>query len=159
MMMKAPGIPVLLLLNAVVGFDLYLTIAVANQIWSAAGWGAADVGAILAIGCLCYTGPVSLGGLLADRWGRARTGVLGLVIIVAGLVPALVQPTAWLAVAAVMLSMLGAALFSPGCAGLFSDAEGGASGAPMALHVKVSRYNLGWAGGNLAAFAIAALLA
>src|SRR4051812_44321462 len=74
--MRPPGIPVLLLLNAAVGFDLYLTISVANQVWSAAGWGPGDVGAIMAIACLAYAGPVSLGGQLADRWGRARAGVV-----------------------------------------------------------------------------------
>jgi MFS family permease len=107
---------------------------------------------------LAYAGLVAQGGRLSDRWGRARTAVLGAALCVAGALLGAAIPRPWAAVAGTVLSFAGTALFFPGNVGLFSDAAGASGAAAPPLHVKVSRYNLGWASGNLTGFAAAWLL-
>jgi hypothetical protein len=155
---KPPTLPLLQLLNAAVGFLAYLAISVANQVWSSAGWGASDVGLLMSVACAAYAGPVVLGGRLADHWGRARTALLGLVVILLAIVPSVVSPGPWVAAWTVVTLCLGSSMYYPGCAALFSEAESG-NAAPVPLHVKVSRYSLGWSTGNLVAFAVAFAIA
>ncbi|MBA2480536.1 MAG: MFS transporter [Planctomycetes bacterium] len=154
--------PILLLqfLNLLVGFASYLNVTLANQVWNGADWNASQIGCALTLSSLCYAVPVSLGGWLADRWGRARTSFLGAAVGAVACIVAWSATSPDVIVGATMATMLGAAFFFPGCAGLFSDSEGAAPGrAPMALHTKVSRYNLGWSFGNLAGFLASGVLA
>ncbi len=120
--------------------------------WTTWEWSAFSIGVVTTVANLCYGGVVTIGGRLADKWGRARSGLLGASLGVAGCMCAVITDHPAATVIAVMASMGGAALFFPGSAGLFSDAEGAAGGPPPLLHKKIRRYNIGWAIGNLLAF-------
>jgi MFS family permease len=160
MSVKPPPILILQFLNLLVGFATYLNVTLANQIWNRADWNASQIGCALTLASLCYAVPVSLGGWLADHWGRARTSFLGAAIGIGACLLAWSSGRADVVVAATMGTTLAGALFFPGCAGLFSDAEAASpGGSPMPLHTKVSRYNLGWSFGNLAGFLASGLLA
>jgi hypothetical protein len=150
--MRPPPILLLQFLNLLAGGGTYLMICSGQGAWSNAKWTAATVAGVMVATNLCYGGVVAQGGRLADTWGRARTALLGAAVCLgAGLLGALVaHPIA--AAAAAMLGFLGTAFFFPGNAGLFSDAGTGADGQQVALHVKVSRYNLGWSSGNVVGF-------
>lgn len=156
--MTPPPVLVLQLMNLAVGFDFYLSVSLGNQVWSAQGWSAAGVGMAVTAMCLGYALLATTGGVLADRWGRARTGALGLALIVVAQAVAAVVPEPWVAVGAGVATWLGGALFFPANAGLFSDARG-AGGAGLPLHAKIGSYNLGWSSGNLLAFGFAAVIA
>ena len=121
--------------------------------WSSSHWTATWVAGAMIATNLCYAAAVSQGGKLSDRWGRARTAILGAGICVLAGVIGMVLHGPWAAVAVGMIGFLGVAFFFPGNAGLFSDA-GSADGGSVPLHTKVSRYNLGWSVGNLVGFGI-----
>jgi MFS family permease len=147
-----PPLFLLQLFNALIALGSLLTLLVGISTWGLLKWDPWQIGLVTTLANLCYGGVVAQGGVLADRWGRARAGMLGAAIGVVGCVAALVFDHALVAVAAAMLGFAGPALFYPGSAGLFSDAEGAAGTATPPLHRKVSRYNLGWALGNFLGF-------
>lgn len=157
--MTPPRLPLLQLFNTLAGAGSYLTFAAASSAWTAGGWGPREVGFAGMATNLCYAGLVAQGGTLSDRWGRARTAILGGALSALGTLLALLGGGPGWACAGVMLAFAGTAFFFPGNVGLFSDARGDGSAADPPLHLKVSRYNLGWAGGNLIGFAGAWLLA
>jgi MFS family permease len=148
-----PPLFLLQLCNALISVGSILALMLAtvrlSTVWD---WSAWEIGVVTTVANLCYGGLVFIGGRLADQWGRARSGILGASIGLAGALVALVQDGPVGALAAAMCGMAGAAMFFPGSAGLFSDAASMAGGEPPPLHRKVRRYNLGWAAGNLASF-------
>jgi MFS family permease len=147
-----PPIFLLQVFNALVAFGGVLCIMIGVATWGGHHWQSWQIGLATTAVNLCYGGLVAQGGRLADRWGRAQAGLAGTLVGLAGCVAALVIDHPAMALVAAMLGFSGQALFFPGAAGLFSDAEG-ASGRPApALNRKVSHYNLGWAAGNLACF-------
>ncbi len=154
-MTAPPKILTLQLLNTCIGAGQYLGFATATGMWTAGGWSPWEIGLAMTLTNLAYGGLVAQGGRLSDRWGRARTAVLGAMICVVGAAIALGFNTPWSALAATVLSCAGSALFFPGNVGLFSDARGEGGKADPPLHVKVSRYNLGWSGGNILGFGLA----
>nr|MBA3708665.1 MFS transporter [Planctomycetota bacterium] len=117
--MTPPPIILLQFLNLLVGFACYLNVTLANQVWNGANWNGSQIGCALTLASLCYAVPVSLGGWLADRWGRARTSFLGAAIGAGACLLAWTARSPEIVVVATMMTMLGAALFFPGCAGLF----------------------------------------
>lgn len=153
--MRAPALLTLQLLNVLVGGGQYLGFATAAGMWTAGGWTPLQIGLAGTAANLCYAMLVAQGGRLSDRWGRARTAILGAAICVAGAATALIFGTPWAALAATMLGCAGSAFFFPGNVGLFSDARSPDGATVPPLHVKVSRYNLGWSGGNIAGFGLA----
>ena len=153
-----PKILTLQLLNVCIGAGQYLGFATATGMWSSGGWTPWQIGLSMTAANLAYGTLVSQGGNLSDRWGRARTAVLGGSICVCGALFALVVATPWAALVGAILGCAGSAFFFPGNVGLFSDAKGDAGAADLPLHVKVSRYNLGWSGGNILGFGLAWLL-
>lgn len=150
--MTPPPIPLLQFFNALIAFGGVLSIMLGVSTWSRHQWEPWQIGLATTVVNLCYGGVVAQGGRLADRWGRARAGLLGALVGLTGCLTALLIAHPWAALIAAMLGFTGQALFFPGCAGLFSDAEGAAGGPAPALHRKLSRYNLGWALGNLVCF-------
>ena len=154
-MTAPPKILTLQLLNTCIGAGQYLGFSTATGMWTAGGWSSWEIGLAMTLTNLAYAGLVSQGGRLSDGWGRARTAVLGASICVLGAAIALAVAAPWAALVATILGCAGSALFFPGNVGLFSDARGEAGQADPALHVKVSRYNLGWSGGNLLGFGLA----
>jgi MFS family permease len=160
-----PRAPSILLLQACifqVAFALHLTLSLAARWWGGERWTANAVGFGMMGAMACYVASTVLGGRLADRWGRARTAVLGNGLSLAGCALALAALSAGsgagVAMAATCLIVAGCSMFFPGCAGLFSDAEAAAGAMPMALHVKISRYNLGWSSGAFVGFGAALLI-
>lgn len=156
-MTAPPRLLTLQLLNVCIGGASYLGVATATGMWTAGGWSPGEIGTAMAATNLAYCGLVAQGGRLSDRWGRARTAVLGAGVAAAGAALPLLWSAPWPALIGIFLVFAGSAFFFPGNVGLFSDAQGDAGASP-ALHVKVSRYNLGWSGGNLAGFGLACLL-
>ena len=147
--------PPLLLLqgfNFLVGCGSFLAALVALATWNRAGWSESSIGLGTTIGMLCYALVVYIGGQLSDRWGRARTAACGATLAAIGSAIAAWNPTGQTALIASMAGFAGSALFFPGNVGLFSDAQAGHGAKPLPLHVKISRYNLGWSLGNLAGF-------
>jgi MFS family permease len=143
---KPPTLAALQLFNALISTGSILALMLGTVRWTAWEWSAWQIGMVTTLANLCYGGLVFIGGRLADRWGRARSGILGSAIGLAGCLWAMVSDQPAATVAAAMCGMAGAAMFFPGSAGLFSDAEGASGGSPPALHRKIRRYNLGWAG-------------
>lgn len=157
--MAPPPTILLQLFNALTAVGSMLALTVGITIWTAGRWDPLQIGIATTAANLCYGGLVAQGGLLAERWGRARAGILGSAIGAFGCLLALLIDHPAATVIAAMLGFAGPALFFPGSAGLFSDASGVAGKAPPPLHAKVSNYNLGWATGNCAAFMICGLVA
>jgi MFS family permease len=153
----APRILLLQILNMLMGGGCYLIAVSSFGVWSAAGWSPVRTGGAMMAANLAYGALVGLGGKMADSWGRARTAVCGALIATAGGLLAWLVADPWAAAIGTVVCFGGSALFFPGNVGLFSDARTDGGG-EVALHVKVSRYNLGWSGGNLAGFVIAWLL-
>ncbi len=147
---RPPPILLLQALNLLVGLGSFLTAMTATSAWNRAGWSEEAIGVAMTAANICYALLVSTGGRLSDGWGRARTGVLGATVGAVGCALAVVMVSPVSAVAAAMLAFAGSALFFPGNVGLFSDAP--ATGGALPLHVKISRYNLGWAFGNFGGF-------
>jgi MFS family permease len=156
---KPPSLFVLQLCNALISVGCILSLMLAavrlSTEWK---WEAWQIGVVTTVANLCYGGLVFLGGRLADGWGRARSGILGSCIGLAGAMAAIVHDGPVGALAAAMCGMAAAAMFFPGSAGLFSDASSVAGGEPPPLHRKIRRYNLGWAAGNLLSFVGVGLL-
>lgn len=156
--MRPPRLFLLQSFNALIGAGSYLCFTAAASTWSAGGWGPRAVGfAGMAVN-LCYAGLVAQGGTLSDRWGRARTAILGAGLALAGAVLALIGRDPVSTCIGLMLAFAGCAFFFPGNVGLFSDAGGDDAAAPVSLHAKVSSYNIGWSSGNLIGFGCAWLL-
>jgi MFS family permease len=149
---QTPPLLALQSFNALVSIGSILALMLGTTWWTKWQWSAFEIGVVTTVANLCYGGLVSLGGRLADRWGRARSGILGSGIGMCGCLVAVFSDSHAATVVAAMAGFIGAALFFPGSAGLFSDAEGAAGGPPPKLHVKIRRYNLGWAIGNVASF-------
>ena len=149
---QQPPLIALQCFNALIAIGSMLALMLGTTWWTTWEWSAFEIGVVTTIVNLCYGGVVTLGGRLADRWGRARSGILGASIGLVGCLIAVLTDHPAATVAAAMAGFVGAALLFPGSAGLFSDADGAAGGPPPALHSKVRRYNLGWAAGNFAAF-------
>ncbi|GDY12807.1 hypothetical protein LBMAG53_16850 [Planctomycetota bacterium] len=144
-------------LNACVGGASYLTIAQAVASLRETGWEAAWIGASIAGANLFYAAFVGTGGALAERLGRARAAMIGggLGMVAAAVLMAANHPYAMLS--GMFLVFAAGALFFPANAGLFSDSAP-ASGVSEPLHVKVSRYNLGWSSGNALGMALGGVL-
>ncbi len=157
--MHPPPTILLQLFNALTAVGSMLMLTVGITIWTAGKWDPLQIGIATTAANLCYGGLVAQGGLLAERWGRARAGILGSTIGAFGCLLALLIDHPAATVVAAMLGFAGPALFFPGSAGLFSDSAGAAGGPPPPLHVKVSNYNLGWATGNCIAFVLCGLVA
>jgi MFS family permease len=138
--------------NALVSLGCILPLLLGTTWWTTWEWSAFNIGLVTTLANLCYGVFVSLGGRLADNWGRAKSGMLGCGLGIAGSLLAVFSAHPVTTIIAAMSGMLAAALFFPGSAGLFSDAEGANGAAPLPLHRKIMRYNLGWSSGNLAAF-------
>ncbi len=147
-----PGIARLRALNTLVGGATYLAVSMASASFLAAGWSFERIGLCIAIANVFYSVLVKVGGRLSDRWGRARTAILGGVLGVAGCVIPLVLAGPWPTTAALFVVFAAGAIFFPGNVGLFSDAAPlpGHESAP--LHRTVSAYNVGWSLGNLGGF-------
>ncbi len=158
MSLAPPKILTLQLLNVCIGAGQYLGFATATGMWSAGGWTPWQIGLAMTATNLAYGSLVAQGGRLSDRWGRARTAVLGGSICLMGAMFALAFATPWSALVATILGCAGSAFFFPGNVGLFSDAKSEPGQQDMPLHVKVSRYNLGWSGGNIIGFGLAWLI-
>lgn len=156
--MQPPRLLVLQSFNALAGAGSYLAFTAAASTWSSGGWGPREVGFGGMAANLCYAGLVAQGGSLSDRWGRARTAILGAVLAALGLVLAIYPGGPGWACVGLMFAFAGTAFFFPGNVGLFSDARGEGTAAAPPLHAKVSSYNIGWAGGNLVGFGTAWLL-
>lgn len=150
--MRPPPLWLLQFFNLLTGFGSLLTANLGIGVWKDAQWSPFQVGMAMTVANLCYAGVVACGGRLADRWGRAKVAIAGSLLSALGVTLMLVVPGPVMALIAAMLAFAGPALYFPGCAGLFSDAEGEVGRAPPPLHAKLSRYNLGWAGGNLGGF-------
>ena len=153
--MRPPSILTLQLLNALIGAAQYLGFATATGTYIAHEWTPWQIGLAMTLANLCYAALVAQGGRLSDRWGRARTAILGALICVLGAGLAVVADAPGSALAATMLGCAGSAFFFPGNVGLFSDARSPDGATTPPLHVKVSRYNLGWSGGNILGFGLA----
>ncbi len=153
-----PSILMLQLLNLLMGGGSYLVAMTSFGVLTAAHWSAVETGAVMMFANLAYAGLVGMGGRLADHFGRARTAISGASLASLGAMIAVVGQSAWASVVGLVVCFAGTALFFPGNAGLFSDARSSA-GAEVPLHVKVSRYNLGWSGGNVVGFGMAWVLA
>ena len=153
-----PSILLLQVLNLCIGGASYLMIASSAGVWSHGTWREAEVGMAMFLANLAYASSVSLFGGIADRWGRTKIAILGAGVVGGAAVIGFVG-TPLAAAIATILGFLGCAMFFPGNAGLFSDAKGPVEGASVPLHVKVSRYNLGWSLGNVVGFGGAFLLA
>jgi MFS family permease len=149
---QQPPLIALQFFNALIAIGSMLALMLGTTWWTTWQWSAFEIGVVTTVVNLCYAVFVTLGGRLADRWGRARSGILGAGVGLAGCVLAVIIDHPAATIAAAMMGFGAAALFYPGSAGLFSDADGAAGGPPPALHSKVRRYNLGWAAGNFAAF-------
>ncbi len=156
--MRPPRLFALQSFNALVGAGSYLTFTAAASTWSAGGWGPREVGFAGMAANLCYGGLVAQGGSLSDRWGRARTAILGAVLSTIGAAVALIGRDPASTCAGLMIAFAGTAFFFPGNVGLFSDAQGEESEVVPPLHVKVSSYNIAWSSGNLIGFGSAWLL-
>jgi MFS family permease len=158
--MRQPPILLLLVLNIMVAFASYLSLKLGIGAWTAARWSAFEIGlAVTAVG-LSYATLVSLGGRLADRYGRARVSSLGACLGTLGCALPLLSGNSLVEAAAAMLAFAGCAFFFPGIAGLFSDSEavqGKLAHAP--LHYRISQYNIGWSAGNVIGFITAFLIA
>ena len=152
-----PHILVLQFLNLLMGGGCYLVAVTSFGMWSSSGWSAVATGAAMMAANLAYGSLVGFGGRLADGWGRARTAISGAMIAIVGAMVALFGGSAWASVFGTIICFAGSALFFPGNAGLFSDAKT-SGGGHVPLHTKVSRYNLGWSGGNLCGFGLAWIL-
>lgn len=153
--MRPPAILTLQLLNALIGAAQYLGFATATGTYIRGGWSPWQIGLAMTLANLCYASLVVQGGRLSDRWGRARTAIVGALICVVSAAVALIADAPWSALTATMLGCIGSAFFFPGNVGLFSDARAPDGASALPLHVKVSRYNLGWSGGNMCGFCLA----
>jgi MFS family permease len=138
--------------NALIALGCILPLMLGTTNWTTWKWTAFEIGVVTTLANLCYGLFVSLGGRLADNWGRAKSGMLGCALGIMGSLIAVLSDHAAATIIAAMSGMLAAALFYPGSAGLFSDAEGANGAPPLPLHRKIMRYNLGWSSGNLVAF-------
>ncbi len=154
-MSRTPRLAELLLGNLCIGAGALTTLSSANSTFAAAKWTSTETGWVVMAQNLAYLVCVGIGGRLADRWGRARTAVVGASLAALGAALAMTGSAAATA-AGVIVVFGGISMFFPGNAGLISDAGSATGSGPAApLHVKVSRYNLGWSAGNLTGFAIA----
>ncbi len=153
-----PSLLLLQIFNLCIGGGSYLMIASAAGVWSQGSWREWEVGLAMFTANLTYMSTVGFFGRLADSWGRTRMAIVGAGVVGLGAVTGLV-PSPLAAAVATVLAFLGCAMFFPGNAGLFSDAKGPETSAAVPLHVKVSRYNLGWSLGNVLGFGGAFLLA
>ncbi len=155
--MRPPPTLLLQCLNVLVATSLYLGIKLATTTWTAAGWTPFQVSLPVTLGCMAYGLSVSGAGRMADRVPRALVSMVGAGIGILSAVIPLVWPGPASCVADVILVFLGAAIFFPGIAGLFSDAASSRSDATP-LHRRVSQYNLGWSIGTVLGMSIASLL-
>jgi MFS family permease len=155
----APSLRSLQAYNLLTGLGILLSIMTATAEWNRAGWSERSIGIAMTVVNISYALLVFLGGRMSDGWGRGKTAVVGSAISASGCIVALVLPGPWTALSAAVMACGGSALFFPGNAGLFSDAVGEGRQASLPLHVKVSRYNLGWSCGNLGGFIGFSLLA
>jgi MFS family permease len=153
-----PSILLLQFFNFAAGLGSFLAALSAIAAWNRDGWSQSSIGLATTIGMLCYGGVVFIGGRLSDGWGRARTAAVGAAIAALGSAVAAAHANGVTALIASMAGFAGAALFFPGNVGLFSDAQAPVGARTLPLHVKVSRYNLGWSLGNLSGFMGYALL-
>jgi len=156
---RAPSLRSLQFYNFLVGMGCMLCAMTATAQWNLSGWSERHIGLSMTLVTVAYALLVLIGGRLSDSWGRGRTALTGAAICASGCAVAMVAPGPWTALLAAALAFAGAALFFPGNVGLFSDAVSNNNDADLPLHVKISRYNLGWAGGNLGAFIGFSLLA
>ncbi|HYE07081.1 MAG TPA: MFS transporter [Planctomycetota bacterium] len=159
--MRPPPLLLLQACNALANFQAFIVIKGATSLWSERGWTSLQTGLALALANFAYAATAALGGRVADRFGRGVACVAGTLIAGAGCVLALATSEPVPVLVGLVLSIGGTAIYFPGCAGLFSDAEGARPGAAVAapLHAKVNRYNLGWASGIFLGFVCAALMA
>jgi MFS family permease len=155
----APSLRSLQAYNLLTGLGIMLSAMTATAQWNLAGWSERGIGMAMTGVNIAYAVLVLGGGRLSDGWGRGRTAVAGAAISMLGCAVAAAAPGPWTALAAAVLAFAGSALFFPANVGLFSDAVGDRGQANLPLHQKVSRYNLGWACGNLGGFIGYSLLA
>ena len=157
--MRQPPILLLLSLNVMVAFASYLALKLGIGAWTADGWSTTQIGvAVTAVG-VSYAALVSIGGHLADRFGRARVSSGGAAIGTIGCMLPLLSHRSGVEVAGAMLSFAGCAFFFPGIAGLFSDSEAAqGSNLQAPLHYRISQYNIGWSSGNVIGFVVAFLI-
>lgn len=150
--MTPPSILLLQGFNFLIGFGSFLVAMTAVSAWNRATWTPDAIGLATTLGMLCYAAMVYGGGRLSDGWGRARTAACGAGLAAIGSAVASLAPSATTALIASMAGFAGSALFFPGNVGLFSDAQAQQGRPTLPLHVKISRYNLGWSLGNLFGF-------
>ncbi len=147
-----PGLARLRLLNTLVGGASYLSVSMASAAFFQAGWSFETIGWCMAIANVFYSVLVKVGGGLSDRWGRARTAILGGLLGVAGCAIPLVLAGPWPTACALFAVFAAGAIFFPGNVGLFSDAAPVPGQQSLPLHRTVSGYNIGWSLGNLLGF-------
>ncbi len=132
----------------------YATMTTSVSIWKSAGWEGWMIGTAVAVSNLAYAVFVALGGRAADRWGSRKAGTAGAVFGLGGCVLGTLFPTPATAVAASLIVGAAGALCFPSIARWIAGAND-----RLRMHEKVGRYNLGWAGGELAGFLSFAALA
>lgn len=132
----------------------YAAMTTSVSIWKAAGWEGWRIGAAVAFANLSYAVFVALGGRAADRWGSRKAGTAGAIAGLIASVAATLHPSPAVALAGSIAVGGAGALCFPSLARWIAGAND-----RLQLHEKVSRYNLGWAGGELAGFLSFAALA
>ena len=71
---QQPPLIALQCFNALIAIGRMLALMLGTTWWTTWEWSAFEIGVVTTIVNLCYGGVVTLGGRLADRWGRARSG-------------------------------------------------------------------------------------
>lgn len=132
----------------------YATMTTSVSIWKLDGWEGWRIGTAVALANLSYAVFVAIGGRVADAWGSRKAGTTGAVLGLGGCIAATAIPTPAVALGASLVVGGAGALCFPSIARWIAGAND-----RLRLHEKVSRYNLGWAGGELAGFLSFAALA
>jgi len=155
---NAPSVLTVQVLAGMLNVAMNLTLTTSISIWKAAGWEPWTIGAAVTVATVTYAIFVSLGGKLADRWGRVPTILTGILTGLIGCLLAAVLPLPATGLAAGLLVFFAGAFGFPGFAGIISDSGGDRGRRPPPLHKKVSGYNVGWSIGTMAGFALFGLL-
>ena len=155
--MNAPSVLTVQVLAGMLNVAMNLTLTTSISIWKAAGWEPWTIGTAVTVATLTYAVFVSLGGKLADRWGRVSTIITGILTGLTGCLLAAFFPLPAVGLAAGLLVFFAGAFGFPGFAGIISD-SGGDRGRPPPLHKKISGYNVGWSLGTMVGFGLFGLL-
>lgn len=152
----ALGLGLLRLLAGVFGLASMLIVTLCTWRWRAVGWSESQTGLFMTLGWGIYPLFVAWGGRCAERWGCQRVASLAAFGAAFSAV-LMLWPSGWSAALALAIFNLTAAFYFPSVAGLVAEVGSGDRIVP--LPQRVSRYNVGWSGGNLVGIAVATALA